>query len=55
MPFDERRLLFPPVPAAVLATLVYFIYSAIFPAWAATSVGAGTLAGTEAYQCIMHS
>ncbi|XP_046679947.1 fatty acid 2-hydroxylase [Homalodisca vitripennis] len=52
VPFDERRLLFPPVPAAALATLVYCVYSAILPPWAATSVGAGTLAGYIMYDLI---
>lgn len=52
VPFDERRLLFPPVPASVAAFLVYCVYSAVLPPWAAPSIGAGTLAGYVIYDLI---
>uniref|UniRef100_A0A1B6DBJ9 Cytochrome b5 heme-binding domain-containing protein n=1 Tax=Clastoptera arizonana TaxID=38151 RepID=A0A1B6DBJ9_9HEMI len=52
VPFDERRLLFPPAPAAVIAFIVYCVYSVIFPAWAVPAIGAGSLTGYVMYDLI---
>jgi hypothetical protein len=45
VPFDDRRLLFPPVPAAIIATIVYFIYTIIFPSWMVSFTAGGTVMG----------
>lgn len=45
VPFDDRRLLFPPVPAAVLISAAYAIYLMLFPNWMAPLVLAGMIAG----------
>lgn len=45
VPFDDRRLLFPPGPAAVLISAAYAIYLMLFPHWMAPLVLAGMIAG----------
>jgi hypothetical protein len=45
VPFDDRRLLFPPVPAAMIAAIVYSIYRVIFPAWMVSFTAGGTVLG----------
>jgi hypothetical protein len=45
VPFDDRRLLFPPVPAAIIAAIVYLIYTAIFPSWMVSFTAGGTVMG----------
>jgi hypothetical protein len=45
VPFDARRLLFPPVPAAILALIMYLIYTAIFPLWMLSFTAGGTTIG----------
>lgn len=45
VPFDDRRLLFPPGPAAVLISAAYAIYLMLFPDWMAPLVLAGMIAG----------
>jgi hypothetical protein len=45
VPFDDRRLLFPPVPAAILASVIYSMYTVIFPPWMASFVAGGTVIG----------
>lgn len=45
MPFDDQRLLFPPVPAAILAVILYSIYTVIFPPWMLSFTAGGTVIG----------
>ncbi|XP_050544092.1 fatty acid 2-hydroxylase [Daktulosphaira vitifoliae] len=52
VPFDDRRLLFPPVPAAVLISFAYGIYLMLFPHWMAPMVLAGMIAGYVTYDLI---
>ncbi|KAL4121818.1 hypothetical protein QTP88_014255 [Uroleucon formosanum] len=52
VPFDDRRLLFPPGPAAVLISAAYAIYLMLFPHWMAPLVLAGMIAGYVTYDLI---
>lgn len=45
MPFDDRRLVFPPVPAAVLFLAFYQIYSFTMPEHLTYFIGAGSIIG----------
>ncbi|XP_067006261.2 fatty acid 2-hydroxylase [Anabrus simplex] len=52
VPFDERRLLIPPVPAAIVVAIFYIILRILFPLWMVDFVAAGTLAGYVVYDLI---
>jgi len=52
VPFDGRRLLFPPVPAAILALIMYSIYRVIFPLWMLSFTAAGTTIGYVVYDLL---
>jgi hypothetical protein len=45
VPFDDRRLLFPPAPAAIIAAILYSIYKIIFPSWMVSFTAGGTVMG----------
>jgi 4-hydroxysphinganine ceramide fatty acyl 2-hydroxylase len=45
VPFDDRRLLFPPVPAAIIAAILYSIYTTIFPSWMVSFIAGGSVLG----------
>ena len=42
---DKKRLVFPPVPAGILAIVVYSIYALFAPPAIAMTLFAGTVAG----------
>ena len=45
-PFDNRRLVFPILPAALIAKVLLMIYSMVFPQTTLYFIVAGTLTGT---------
>ncbi|CAK9820978.1 Fatty acid 2-hydroxylase [Anthophora plagiata] len=44
-PFDDRRLVFPPVPGLLVATLLWYIYKMLFPQTMFNFIAAGTVTG----------
>ncbi|KAL1124074.1 hypothetical protein AAG570_001844 [Ranatra chinensis] len=48
-PFDNGRLLFPPVPCSILFFVLYGFYTLIFPGWMLLATMAGTIAGYLCY------
>ncbi|XP_069676062.1 fatty acid 2-hydroxylase [Periplaneta americana] len=52
VPFDERRLLFPPVPAGILGVILYSLLRHIYPPWMISFVAAGTVIGYITYDLI---
>ncbi|XP_043267527.1 dihydroceramide fatty acyl 2-hydroxylase FAH2 [Venturia canescens] len=52
-PFDDRRLLFPPVPAILVAAIFFKIYSAVLPDAIVYLVASGTMTGYFCYD-LMH-
>ncbi|XP_047120122.1 fatty acid 2-hydroxylase [Schistocerca piceifrons] len=52
VPFDPGRLVFPPVPAAIITSIVYLIYIILFPASLADFICAGSIAGYISYDLI---
>ncbi|GLV36471.1 fatty acid 2-hydroylase [Carabus blaptoides fortunei] len=52
VPFDSRRLVFPPFPAAIIASFAYMLYSYIFPAFMLDLVTAGSMSGYVIYDMI---
>lgn len=51
-PMDAMRLVFPPLPAAVLIALVYTIYTVCFPLAVARAILCGGLLGYVAYDLL---
>ncbi|KOC70085.1 Fatty acid 2-hydroxylase [Habropoda laboriosa] len=51
-PFDDRRLVFPPVPGLLIATLILYIYQALFSQTMFNFIGAGTITGYISYDLI---
>lgn len=49
VPFDDRRLLFPPIPAAIIAAILYSMYAIIFPSWMVSFTAGGTVLGSPIY------
>lgn len=45
MPFDTRRLVFPPVPAAIIAYACYCLVKVVFPPATVLLITAGGLTG----------
>ncbi|XP_011305097.1 fatty acid 2-hydroxylase isoform X2 [Fopius arisanus] len=52
-PFDDRRLVFPPLPAIFLAFILYNLYEMIFPVFMLNIVASGTMTGYLCYD-LMH-
>lgn len=52
VPFDSRRLVFPPIPAAGIACILYTVYSHIFPVYLLHLIVAGTMTGYLVYDMI---
>ncbi|KAJ8963443.1 hypothetical protein NQ318_018923 [Aromia moschata] len=52
VPFDSRRLVFPPLPAAIIAFLLYKVISLIFPESTRILIMAGGLTGYVIYDMI---
>lgn len=44
-PFDDKRLVFPPLPAMFVASIFYHCYQMIFPVFMVNIVAAGTMTG----------
>ncbi|KAK3086295.1 hypothetical protein FSP39_016443 [Pinctada imbricata] len=51
-PMDKKRLVFPPVPCACLAFVVYSVYAMFAPATIAMCLFAGTVTGYVAYDMV---
>lgn len=51
-PFDNRRLVFPPMPALLIAILLFHIYKIIFPQTTFYFIIAGTATGYMSYDLI---
>ncbi|XP_057325328.1 fatty acid 2-hydroxylase [Microplitis mediator] len=51
-PFDDRRLVFPPVPGMLVAFIFYQIYKIIFPVTVINTITAGTMTGYLCYDLI---
>ncbi|KAF4521233.1 hypothetical protein B566_EDAN005444 [Ephemera danica] len=49
VPFDGRRLVFPPVPAGILCVVLYSAYSKVLPLYLLDSMAAGTVIGYICY------
>eukprot|EP00884_Botryococcus_braunii_P017448 jgi/Botrbrau1/4387/Bobra.105_2s0033.1 len=54
-PWDKERLVFPPIPAALVAAVVYCVTQALLPKGLALPMFAGILAGYLAYDCIHYA
>ncbi|XP_022905799.1 uncharacterized protein [Onthophagus taurus] len=52
VPFDSRRLVFPPFPAGLIAAVLYYLYSSILPQNLFEIIGGGTLLGYVGYDMI---
>ncbi|PNF19304.1 Fatty acid 2-hydroxylase [Cryptotermes secundus] len=52
VPFDDRRLLFPPIPAAIIAAILYSMYAIIFPSWMVSFTAGGTVLGYTVYDLL---
>ncbi|XP_015120174.1 fatty acid 2-hydroxylase [Diachasma alloeum] len=52
-PFDNRRLVFPPLPAIFLACVLYNLYQLMFPVFMLNTVASGTMTGYLCYD-LMH-
>ncbi|XP_057325321.1 fatty acid 2-hydroxylase [Microplitis mediator] len=51
-PFDDQRLVFPPIASATVAYVFYQIYKIIFPITAINTIAAGTMTGYLCYDLI---
>ncbi|KAL1513737.1 hypothetical protein ABEB36_003107 [Hypothenemus hampei] len=52
VPFDTRRLVFPPFPAAIIAIIFYWLFSFILPDYSIVLIFAGALTGYLTYDMI---
>lgn len=52
VPFDDQRLLFPPVPAALVVWFFYSIFSKLLPEWVVPPLIAGGILGYVTYDLI---